>query len=203
MRANDKSRTTLGTSPERIRVSTAHPIHIDWVPAELHRRRGRLGMTHAPGTRFWGDDHDLERDLDTDLRTLRAAHGVDVLMNLIDDDDEETLALEALMTAPLAHGIEVARWKIADGGVPNVELGRAIVSDVRRLLDGGKCVVVHCLAGMGRTGTVVACALVDAGTLPVVAVARVRALRPGTIQTEIQREFVVDDILGLTHAPRC
>jgi protein-tyrosine phosphatase len=184
-------------SPSRVQVSTDYPIHVDWLPSEWHRRPGRLGMTHAPGTRFWGENHEFERDLETDLAVLRATHRVDVLMNLVDDSDEEAHRLEALMIAPLAHGIQVVRWKIADGGIPDLELGRAIVGDLRRLLNAGKTVVVHCLAGMGRTGTMVACALVDAGMEPTASVSRVRALRPGTIQTDVQYRFVTGDALGL------
>jgi len=51
-------------------------------------------------------------------------------------------------------------------------------------------VVVSCYAGIGRTGTVLACYLVHRGQDPVDAINRVRELRPGSIQTPAQEAAV-------------
>lgn len=51
-------------------------------------------------------------------------------------------------------------------------------------------VVVHCGAGLGRTGTMLACALIFRGLSPQHAVDKVRALRPYSIETREQEEFV-------------
>jgi atypical dual specificity phosphatase len=51
-------------------------------------------------------------------------------------------------------------------------------------------VVVTCQAGLGRTGTVLACYLVHAGYSPGDAVGRVRELRPWSIQTRDQEDAV-------------
>ena len=51
-------------------------------------------------------------------------------------------------------------------------------------------VAVSCYAGIGRTGTVLACYLVHRGHDPVDAVNWIRELRPGSIQTPEQEEAV-------------
>ena len=49
---------------------------------------------------------------------------------------------------------------------------------------------VHCGAGLGRTGVIVACYFVAKGMTAKNAVARVRRLRPGSIETEEQEAAV-------------
>jgi atypical dual specificity phosphatase len=51
-------------------------------------------------------------------------------------------------------------------------------------------VVVTCHAGLGRTGTVLACYMVNAGYTPQAAIDYVRGYRPGSIQTPEQERAV-------------
>jgi atypical dual specificity phosphatase len=54
-------------------------------------------------------------------------------------------------------------------------------------------VAVHCGAGLGRTGTIVACWLVHAQGMPARdAIARLRRLRPGSIETAEQEDAVIE-----------
>lgn len=54
----------------------------------------------------------------------------------------------------------------------------------------GLATVVHCGAGLGRTGTMLACALVNRGISAEAAIDRVRTLRPYSIETVEQEDCV-------------
>jgi atypical dual specificity phosphatase len=54
----------------------------------------------------------------------------------------------------------------------------------------GRPVGVSCGAGLGRTGTILACYLVSQGYDPLRAIEEVRARRPGSIETKAQSEAV-------------
>ena len=56
----------------------------------------------------------------------------------------------------------------------------------------GRPVAVSCYAGIGRTGTVLACYLVRRGSAPADAINEVRRLRPGSIQTPEQEAAVCE-----------
>ena len=70
---------------------------------------------------------------------------------------------------------------------------------IRRMIDfidaqtgAGRPVAVSCYAGIGRTGTVLACYLVSRGASPPDAVNEVRRLRPGSVQTPEQEAAVYE-----------
>ena len=61
---------------------------------------------------------------------------------------------------------------------------------INKHVKDGHGVLVHCRAGMGRTGTILACFLVSRGWEPSEAIADVRRKRPGSLEVYPQ-EFVV------------
>jgi hypothetical protein len=83
---------------------------------------------------------------------------------------------------PYAHVARPAthhRRPVADFGVPTDEDLTATLDLLDRLLADGATVYLHCYAGVGRTGTVVACRLVRRGATPDEALARIAGLRSG------------------------
>jgi atypical dual specificity phosphatase len=70
-----------------------------------------------------------------------------------------------------------------------LDLGVAAISGA---LAAGQRVAVSCGAGLGRTGTVLAAYFVAQGLGPDEAIAHVRSLRPGSVETPEQEAAVAD-----------
>jgi atypical dual specificity phosphatase len=91
---------------------------------------------------------------------------------------------------PPMEGLEVRHLPVRDMESPTLEQIRDAVAYMRAVVAAGGCVVAHCGAGMGRTGTILAAYLVGEGFPPERAIAEVRERRPGSIETLDQEETV-------------
>jgi len=67
------------------------------------------------------------------------------------------------VAARTGHSVTVSRMPIRDTSAPSREHMRAILDDIDRNICQQKPVYVHCLGGLGRTGTVVGCYLARHG----------------------------------------
>lgn len=171
------------------------PLRVDWIdPVRTpDQRPGRLGLTFLPGkngasVRYPGRIY--RRDLEQDLATL--AHGeVRTLVLLVEDHELARWGDSDIVERAQARGIGVERWPMPDGMPPSsLAVMDALLDSIDAARAGGD-VAVACMGGVGRTGTVVACALIRAGMAPDDAIAEVRRVRhPTAVETEEQRRFV-------------
>ena len=91
-----------------------------------------------------------------------------------------------------AAGLEYLHLPVADMKAPALEDCRRFVDFVTERNEQGVAVLVHCVAGRGRTGTMLACFFVRQGCGPTEAIERVRRLRPGSVETEAQEAVVFE-----------
>jgi atypical dual specificity phosphatase len=108
--------------------------------------------------------------------------GITLLINLHERPDPPDLL--ALL------GAEELHMPVPDSNPPTQEqLDRGVSAIVDALARGAR-VAVHCGAGLGRTGTLLAAYLVSRGSDPDDAIARIREVRPGSVETLEQEQAV-------------
>ncbi|MCD6416072.1 MAG: dual specificity protein phosphatase family protein [Planctomycetes bacterium] len=89
-------------------------------------------------------------------------------------------------------GLEYAQFPIENFQPPTREQVEEFVEFCDGQIERGNGVVVHCLAGMGRTGAMLACYMVRSGMAPGEAIEKIRRLRPGSIETDEQENAVFE-----------
>lgn len=119
--------------------------------------------------------------LDKDLAFLRQ-EGIGVIISLL----ESTVNLEAYVEA----GFDTHHFPVEDFTAPTLDQIAEACGIIESSLTRGSRVLVHCNAGIGRTGTLLACFLAHQGVEPEDAVQRIRGERPMSLETREQITIV-------------
>jgi atypical dual specificity phosphatase len=119
---------------------------------------------------------------DAELAWLRK-QGLELLVSLTEEPPRKDWINDA--------GLLLFHVPMVDMEPPEQEDLARCLSALVKAHDRGRGVAIHCGAGLGRTGVVLACYFVSKGLTARNAIARVRRLRPGSIETDEQEEAVV------------
>jgi atypical dual specificity phosphatase len=116
-----------------------------------------------------------------DIEELRT-HGIGAVVNLTRRN------LEGPFFG--ASGLNYLHIPITDFMPPTLAQIEEFVRFCDAQIARGRAVAAHCVAGRGRTGTMLACYLVHCGMTADAAIRRVRELRPGSVETYEQEQAV-------------
>ncbi len=108
--------------------------------------------------------------------------GIQVILNLSGYVDD----------APLLSAFHVYHVPIANQKPPTLHQMQQAVSIIQAALKSSQPVVVHCEAGLGRTGTIIAGYLTTCGLPAQEAIDSLRRLRPGSVETEEQEAVIYE-----------
>jgi protein-tyrosine phosphatase len=90
-------------------------------------------------------------------------------------------------------GMKVIHLPIRDYSVPEDSVLRNTIESAVQNLQGGRNLVIHCSAGIGRTGTFAAClAKRVLGMTGEQSIEWIRQLVPGAVETDEQERLVLD-----------
>ena len=115
---------------------------------------GKLALAARPRGGDWLEDE----------MNAWAQSGVGTVVSLLTPDEELSLGLEQESAEATAHEMRFTAFPIEDRQVPSSpsELAQTL-EELDNELQNGRNVVVHCRQGVGRSGLVGACLLVNKG----------------------------------------
>jgi protein-tyrosine phosphatase len=163
-------------------------LRIDWMP-ERYTGGGRLGITFVPGRRDYG------RSLDADLRQL-TEQGVQSVLCLLAHDEFDRFGVPDLLARYRGAGFEVLHLPVLDRTAPNDAALAQAMSWIDQQLQRSRRVLLHCVGGLGRAGTVASCWLREQGVGGDAAIACVREFRSARAIETAQQEQCVRDFSG-------
>lgn len=174
------------------RTSESHPLYVDFIQGVRNWPvHGRLGLTFAPGKWHPSPAGDWKRDIHKDLSRLKEYWQTDLLVSLIEKHEFQSLRIPALLDLVTHYGMETLWFPIRDQSIPaSMDDFADVVTKVSCALQKGKTVIIHCMGGLGRSGLVAACVIVSANITPEEAIATIRKVRAGAIQTPEQERYV-------------
>jgi protein-tyrosine phosphatase len=147
----------------------------------------KIFMTILPGRK------DRNRDLEKDIEQIKEK-SVNSILVLVTEIELESYGVPDLILNYQNSGFETYQHSILDQRIPDFESLEKTILWMEENLSKKKNLLVHCVGGLGRTGTILACYLVKNFKLrPSQAIELVRKSRSKrAIETVEQENFIFE-----------
>jgi protein-tyrosine phosphatase/nicotinamidase-related amidase len=168
-------------------LQNSRKLRIDFLssPEKKVKGEGLIGMTILPGRK------DRNRSLTEDIETIKEENIQNVIC-LLSENEFEEYGVSKLKEEYKKAGLNVCYKQILDQTVPTETMMNETLKWLDKELLENKKTLIHCVGGIGRTGTVVACYLKKySGLTTTEAIEVVRKSRsPRAVENELQEKFV-------------
>tara|TARA_Y100000739_G_scaffold218787_2_gene216565 strand:+ start:631 stop:1149 length:519 start_codon:yes stop_codon:yes gene_type:complete len=113
------------------------------------------------------------------------------VVTLLDSDEMEDLGIISFSTLLMDSGFHWIHCPIRDRSTfSDQKRIRTLLEDMKEVLKPNNSVLIHCHAGLGRTGLLAAIFLVSMGLTAESAIKTIRTTRPGSIETIEQERYI-------------
>ena len=148
--------------------------------------KGQLWISHYPG-KIGMEDKIIQAEID--LLELKKKN-IDTVVSLLEKKELKPLNVSTLFEVIKKHKFTHYYFPIKDKSVPkkNVELNR-LLNDLSFKIRHNKKILLHCNAGLGRSGLIAAllCKKLGISENPI---SYIRKYRPGSIETKDQEKMI-------------
>ncbi|KAM9477272.1 cyclin-dependent kinase inhibitor 3 isoform 1-T2 [Clarias gariepinus] len=164
------------------------PLQISWLSLQVVECSQFLGICPLPGCRY----KEIRRNMEKDVDEL-CAQGVQDVFVLCERAELVRYRVPGLLECYTRHGLSVHHLPFPDGGAPELHHCTHILDELQHCLHTQRRTVIHCYGGLGRSGLIAACLLLQLSIsmTPTEAIEILRELRGGgAIQTVKQYNFL-------------
>ncbi len=174
------------------RVRSNSPLRVDWLLTDpslgaqpLIEAPGRVALSSCPGR------SEVSGDVEEDIAWILSL-GIGTVVSLVSDAEMAMYGVLGLRSALRMAGLRSVQYAIEDKQAPSdLRATLLLCRSLLRSLGEGENILLHCIGGWGRSGTIAACLLVHQGYDAETAVALVRQARsPYCVETHRQFAFV-------------
>ncbi|XP_066550687.1 cyclin-dependent kinase inhibitor 3 isoform X2 [Amia ocellicauda] len=164
------------------------PLQISWLSLSVVDCPQFIGICALPGCKY----KDVRRNLQKDIGELQG-QGVEEVFVFCTRGELHKYRVPHLLEAYCQQGLIVHHLPFPDGGAPELEHCCQILDLLQSSLRSNRRTVIHCYGGLGRSGLMAACLLLQLSDsmIPDKAIDILRELRgSGAIQTVKQYNFL-------------
>ena len=162
-----------------------------------------IGLTHCPGRSSRNTSIEpWNRSLIRDFKSIET-WGADILISLNQASEFDQLGVPEFPDIVKRQKFRWYHLPIDDFSAPGEEFTKAwnlFGAEILGYIENGSRIVLHCAAGLGRSGTFAAKLLTTYGWDPLQAIDLVRKTRPGAIERKEQERYIIDKSSLKTHS---
>ncbi|XP_062850946.1 cyclin-dependent kinase inhibitor 3 [Trichomycterus rosablanca] len=173
---------------EEVGEEDSTPFQISWLDLSVVECSQFLGICSLPGCRY----KEVRRNLEKDVGEL-CSQGVQDVFVFCERSELVRYRVPCLLESYTQQGLRVHHLPFPDGGAPELQQCTRILEELHLCLHHQHRTVIHCYGGLGRSGLIAACLLLQlsASMTPSKAIEILREVRGSrAIQTVKQYNFL-------------